>query len=99
VSTSLDNDTDSTELDGNHDSQHDPGVDMHMEDDVEKLEGVELDGDVDMEWDVDDDEEEDEEEKDEEKEDEEEDKNEGKDEYEEEDQDEDDGKEPWTIGQ
>ena len=70
---------------------------MRMEDDVDALDGVDLDGDVDMEWDGDDDEEEDEEEEDEEKEDEEE--VEEEDEDEEEDKDEDDGKQPRTIGQ
>jgi hypothetical protein len=58
-----------------------------MEDDVDVPDGVDLDGNVDMERDGDDDEEEDEEEEDEEKED------------EEEDMDDDDGKEPRTIGQ
>jgi len=70
---------------------------MHMEDGVDALHGVDLDGDVDMERDGHDDEEEDENEEDEEKEAVEE--VEEEDEDEEEDDDEDDGKEPRTIGQ
>jgi hypothetical protein len=57
---------------------------MHVEDDVEAPDGVDLDGDVDMEKEGDGDEEEDEEKEDEE---------------EVEDQDEDDGKEPRMLGQ
>jgi len=91
VSISSDDDPDTTELDGEYDSEHDSDVDMHMEDDVDAPDGVDLHGDVDMESDGDDEEEDDEEEEDEEKEDEE--------EEEEEDRDEDDAKEPRTIGQ
>jgi len=90
VSISSDDDTDSTEeSDGKYDSVHDSDVDMCMENDVDALDGVELDGDVDMARDSDDEEEEDEEEENEEEENEDED----------EDEDEDDGKEPRTIGQ
>jgi hypothetical protein len=92
-----DDDTDSTESDGEYDSELDPDVDMHMEDDVDAPDGVDLDGDVDMERDDVNDEEEDDEEDDEVKEDE--DEVEVEDEEEEEDKDEDDGKEPPTIGQ
>jgi hypothetical protein len=91
VSISSDDDTDSTESDGEYDSELDPDVDMHMEDDVEARDGVDSDGDVDMERDGDDEEEEDEKKEDEEE--------EAVDEDEEEDKEEDDGKEPWTIGQ
>jgi len=83
VSISSDDDTDSTQSDGEYDSELDPDVDMHMEDDVDAPEGVDLDGEVDMEKDGDDEEEEDEKKEDEE----------------EEVVDEDDGKEPRTIGQ
>ena len=98
MSISLNPDTDSTEKSGSQsDSELDPYVDMHMEDDVDALDGIDLDSDVKIESDGDDDEEEDEEEKDEEKEDKEE--VEEEDEDEEEDKDEDNGKEPQTIGQ
>jgi len=94
MSISSHDDTDSTrKSDSDHDSEHDSDVDMLMEDDVHAPDGVDLDGDVNMERDSDNDEEEDEEEEGEEKEDEEEDENEEKD------NDEDDGKEPRTIGQ
>jgi hypothetical protein len=89
VSISSHNDTDSTESDGEYDSELDPDVDVCMEDDVDAPDGFDLDGDVDMEWDGDD------------AEDEEEDDEKEEDEKEEEvvDEDEDNGKEPWTIGQ
>jgi hypothetical protein len=48
VSISSDDDPDSTESDGEYDSELDPDVDMRMEDDVNALDGVDLDGDVDM---------------------------------------------------
>jgi hypothetical protein len=70
---------------------------MRMEDDVDAPDGVELDGDVDVESYGDDDEEEDEEEEDEEKKDDVEVEEEDQDE--EEDDDEDDDKEPGTNGQ
>jgi len=91
VSISSDDDTDSTEADGEYDSELDPVLDMRMEDDVDAPDGVDLDSDVDMERDGDDEEEEDETKEDEEE--------EVVDEDEEEDNDEDDGKEPRTIGQ
>jgi len=91
VSISSDDDTASTESDGEYDSELDPDVDMRMEDDVDAPDGVDLDGDVDMERDGDDEEEEDEKKEDEEE--------EEVDENEEEDKDEDDGKEHRTIGQ
>ena len=90
VSISSDDDTDSTESDGEYDSEHDPDVDMGREDDVDAVDGVDLNGDVNMEKDADNEKEEDEEEEDEDEE---------KDKDEEEDKDEDDGKEPRTIGQ
>jgi len=76
-------------------------VDVRKEDDVDAPDGVDFDGNVDMERHGDNEEEEDEEEEDEEKEDEEEEEEEeDKDEdEEEEDKDENDGKEPRTIGQ
>jgi hypothetical protein len=86
VSISSDEDTGSTKSDGEYDSELD--VDMCMEDDVGKLDGVDLDGNVDLERDGED--VEDEEEKDEKEE-------EVVDEDEEED--EENGKEPRTIGQ
>ena len=92
MSISSDDDTDSTKLDGEYDSEVEPDVAMHMEDDVDGPGGVDLDGDVDMERDSDDDEEEDEKKEDEKE-------VEEEDEEEEEDQDEDDGKEPRTDGQ
>jgi hypothetical protein len=70
-----------------------------MEDDVDAPDGINVDGDVDMERDGDDEVEEDEEEDDEKKQDEEEEEEEVVDEDEEEDKDEDNGKEPWRIGQ
>jgi hypothetical protein len=66
MSISSNDDTDSTEWDSEYGSELDPDVDIHMEDVVDSLDGVDLDGDVDMERDVDDDEEEDEEKNDEE---------------------------------
>jgi hypothetical protein len=68
VSISFDDDTDSTQSDGEYDSELDPDVDMCMEDDVDGPDGVDLDGDVDMERDgenAEDEEEEDEKEEDE----------------------------------
>jgi len=91
VSISSDDDTDSTESDGEYDSELDPDVDMRMQDDVYALDGVDLDGDGDMERDGDDAEEEDEKKEDE--------KEEEVDEDEEENKDEDDGKEHRMIGQ
>ena len=91
MSISSDDDTDSTESDGEYDSALDPDVDMRMGDDVDTPDGVDLDGDVDMNRDRDDEEEEDE------KKDNEVEEEVGEDE--EEDKDEDDGKEPRTIGQ
>jgi len=88
LSNSSDDDTNSTESDGEYDSEHHSVVDIRMEDDVDAPDGVDSDGDVDMDGYTDNEEEEDDEEEDEEKEDE-----------EEEDKDEDDGKEPRTIGQ
>ena len=90
MSIPADGDTDSTESDGEYDSEHDPVVDMRMEDNVDTLDSVDLDGDVDMERDGDDEVEEDEEEEDEDEEEE---------KHEEEDKDEDDGKEPRVISQ
>jgi len=82
-------------LDGEYDSEHDSGVDMHMEEDVDAQDGVDLVGNVHMERDGDE-EEEAELEKDEEQME----KNEKDEEEEqEEDKDEDDSKEPQTIGQ
>jgi len=49
VSISSDDHTDSTELDGDYDSEFD--VDMCMEDDVDAPDRVDIDGDVDMERD------------------------------------------------
>jgi len=52
VLISSDDDTDSTEeSDSEFDSELDPDVDMRMEDDVEAPDGVDLDGNVHMEWD------------------------------------------------
>jgi len=97
VSMSSDDVTDSTELQGEYASEHDPDVAMRIEDDVDARDSVDLDGDVDMVRDGDDEEEEDEEEDDKDEEDEKE-KEEEEDE-EDEDEDEDDGKEPRTIRQ
>jgi hypothetical protein len=91
MSIASDDNTDSTELDGEYDSELVPDVDIGMEDNVHTPDGVDLDGDVDIARDADDDEEEDEE-KEDEKEVEEEDQDEEKD------QDENDGKELQTIG-
>jgi len=84
VSISPGDDTDSTKSDGEYDSEHDPDVDMGMEDNVDEPNGVDLHSDFDMDRDGDDDKEQDVEEED-------------KVEKEEEDEDEDDGKEPRTI--
>jgi len=103
---SSDDDTDSTEeSDGEYDSGHYSDVFVCMEDVVDALDGIDLDGDVDMEMDGDDEQEEDQEEEDEEEEDEEEedeeeeDEEKEEDEYEDKDEDEDDGKESRTICQ
>ena len=77
-------DTDSTEWDGEYDTEIDLDVDMCMEDDVDALDGVDLDGDVDMERDCEDEENKEEEDGNEE---------------EDEDEDEDNGKEPRMLGQ
>jgi hypothetical protein len=89
MSSSSSDDTDSTESDGEYDSELHPDVPMCKEVDVDSLDGVDLDGDVDMERDGEDEEDEEEEDKKEE------------DEKEEEvvDEDEDNGKESPTIGQ
>jgi len=71
MSISSDDGTDSTESHGEYDSEHDPDLVMCMEDDVDALDRVQLDGDLDMERDSDDEEEEDEEKSDQEEEDEE----------------------------
>jgi hypothetical protein len=55
MSVSSEDDTDSTEPDGEYDSKLDPDVDMCLQDDVYAPDGVDLDGDVDMERDGDDD--------------------------------------------
>jgi len=94
VSISSDDDTDSSKSDSKYASEHDPDVLMHVEDNVDALDGDDFDGDVDMEMTSDHEKEEDKEEEDNE----EEDKEEEADEDEEEDKDEDDGKEPRTIG-
>jgi len=75
VSISSDDDTDSTESDGEFDSEHDPDGDMPMNDDIDAPDGINLGGDMDMEWDRDDEEEEDKEEEDEEEKDEDEEEN------------------------
>jgi len=87
---SWDDDTDSTELDGNYDSVNDTDLDMCMEYDVESPDCIHFDCDVDMDSDCDDYTEDDEQEEDEDEE---------EDKHEEEDEDEDDGKEPCMIGQ
>jgi hypothetical protein len=84
-------------LDGKYESELDPDVDMHMEDDVNTPDSVEIDCDVDLGRDSEDDEEEDEQE-DDEKEEEEEDVNEEEKKDKEDDKVEDDGEQPWTIG-
>jgi len=89
---SSDDDTDSTELDGEYDSELDSDADMRIEDNVDAPDGVDIDGNVDLEKDGDDDEKKDEEMEDEQE-------VEELDEDQEEDQDEDDGKEPRTLGQ
>jgi len=85
-----DDDTDSTESDNKYDSEHDPDVDMLMEDDVNEPDGVDLNGDADTRRDSGDEEVEDEHEEDE---------DEVEDTDEEEDKDEDDRKKPRTISQ
>jgi len=91
MSISSGDDTNSPkQSDGEYDLENNSDVDLHLEDNVDALDGVDLDGDVDMAEDGDDDEEEGEEEEDEEEE------QEGDEEKEE---DEDDGKEPQKIGQ
>jgi hypothetical protein len=92
MSISSDDDIDSTELEGEYDSEPDSDVDMRMEDHVDAPDGVVLDGDVDMERDGEDEEDEEEEVG---KEEEEVDDDEEKDDNE----DEDNGKEHRTIGQ
>ena len=88
MSISSDDDTDSAESDGKYDSEYNSNVDMPMENDVDALDGVDSDGDVDMERDgADEEDEEEEDEKEEEVVD------------EDEEEDEDNGKEPRTIGQ
>jgi len=58
VSISSDNDTDSAQKsDGEYDSEHDPDVDMHMEDEVDALDEVDLASDRYFEMDTDGDEE------------------------------------------
>jgi hypothetical protein len=94
VSICSDDDTESTELDGEYYSEPEPDVDMRMEDEVDAQDSVNLDGDVDMERDGDDDEEDDEDEEKKDKE-----EVEEEDEDEEEDKDGDYGNEPRTIGQ
>jgi len=58
VSISSDDNTDSTKPDGEYDSELDSDVIMRMEDDVAAPDGVDLDGDVDMETDFEDEEDE-----------------------------------------
>ena len=48
MSISSDDDTDATKSDSEYESEHDPHVNMHMEDDVDAPDGVDLDGNVDM---------------------------------------------------
>jgi hypothetical protein len=89
-------DTESTKSDGKHDSELDSDVDMRMEEDVNALQAIDLDGDVDVRRDIED--EADEEEENGQEEDEKE-QQEEEDEDEDQDEDEDNGKDPWTIGQ
>jgi len=90
VSITSDDDTDSTVLDGGYESERDCDVDMRMVDDVDAPDGVDFDGNVDMERHGEDEEDEEEEEE----------KNEEEvDEEEDEDEDENNGREPRTIGQ
>jgi len=57
VSVSSDDDADFTETShGEYDPELDPDEDMWMEDDVDALDGIDLDGDLDIERDSDDDE-------------------------------------------
>jgi hypothetical protein len=84
VSTSSNNDTDSTEDSvSKFDSELDPFVNMRVQDEQNAPDGIDFDGNVDMEREFDDEVEEDELEEDEEA----------------EDEDEEDAKEPLTIGQ
>jgi len=53
ASFSRHDDTDSTELDGEYDSEHDPDEDMRMEDDVDAPDRVESDSNLDVERDSD----------------------------------------------
>jgi hypothetical protein len=91
VPISSDDVTNSTESDGEYNSELDPVVDMHMEDDVDAPDSIDLDGDVDMERDDEHEEEEDEKNEDEEE--------VEVDQDEQEDKDENDGKEPRTMSQ
>jgi len=95
-----DDDTNSTESDGEYDSARNSDVYMRMEDDVDAPDDVDLNGDVNIGRDDDDETEEDKEEEDEKEEEVvmEEDEEEEEDEDQDEDEDEDNGKEPWTIG-
>jgi hypothetical protein len=111
MSISSDDDTDSTEESGSK-SYYRPDSNVHlcMENDLDTMYSIDLDGDVDMARDGDDEKEEDGDEEDEEEEDEEEEENDNDNdndndydndndnEDEDEDEDEDDGKEPQTIG-
>jgi hypothetical protein len=90
MSISSDGDTDSTEWDGKYDSERESDVDMRIENPVDALDSVALDGDVDMEWDG-------EHEEDEEEEDEKEEVVVDEDDWK--DEDKDNGKEPRMIGQ
>ena len=92
MSISSEDDTNSTESDGQYYSELIPDVDMRMQEDVDAPDGVDLDGDVDMGREGNDDEDKDKETEDEEV-------VQEEDEDKEQDQDEDDGKEPQTLGQ
>jgi len=86
---SSDDDPNSTKSDGEYDSEHDPDVDMRMQNNVDAPDVFELDGNVDMEREGDEEQKEYEEDKDD-------------DEMDEDDErykDEDNGKEPRMIGQ
>jgi hypothetical protein len=98
VSICSDDDTYSTESDSKYDSELDPDVFMHVEDDVDAPYGVDFDGDLEMGMHGDNELEEDED-KEDEKEEKEVDEDEKEDKNEEEDKDEDDGKEAQMIGQ
>ena len=101
LSISSDDDTDSTELDGEYDSELNPKFDVRMEDDGDPPDSTVLGSDVHLERDSDNGEGEDDEEEDEKQEDkgEEQEEEEEEDKDAEEDKDEDDGTEPGTIGQ